>query len=49
MRNQACRDCIVGAGPAGLVVGHILHQAKIPFVVLERQKRQNYTRSRMLD
>lgn len=33
--------CIVGAGPAGLVIGHLLHQASIPFVVLERQTREN--------
>jgi p-hydroxybenzoate 3-monooxygenase len=27
---------IVGAGPAGLVVGHLLHREGIPFVLLER-------------
>ncbi len=30
--------CIVGAGPAGLVTAHLLHQAGVPFVVLERQR-----------
>jgi p-hydroxybenzoate 3-monooxygenase len=30
--------CIVGAGPAGLVTAHLLRQAGISFVVLERQK-----------
>ena len=29
--------CVVGAGPAGLAVAHLLHQAGVPFVVLERQ------------
>jgi p-hydroxybenzoate 3-monooxygenase len=29
--------CIVGAGPAGLVTAHLLHQAGVPFVLLERQ------------
>ena len=28
--------CIVGAGPAGLVLAHLLHQAGVSFVVLER-------------
>jgi p-hydroxybenzoate 3-monooxygenase len=28
---------IVGAGPAGLVLAHLLGQARIPFVVVERQ------------
>ena len=30
--------CIVGAGPAGLVLGHILHQSNISFVILEREQ-----------
>ncbi len=30
--------CIVEAGPAGLVTAHLLHQAGIPFVLLERQQ-----------
>ena len=30
--------CIVGAGPAGLVTAHLLQQARVPFVVLERQE-----------
>jgi p-hydroxybenzoate 3-monooxygenase len=30
--------CIVGGGPAGLVTAHLLHQAGISFVVLERQE-----------
>ena len=30
--------CIVGAGPAGLVTAHLLQQAGISFVVLERQE-----------
>jgi p-hydroxybenzoate 3-monooxygenase len=28
---------IVGAGPAGLVIAHLLHRDRIPFVVFERQ------------
>ena len=28
---------IVGAGPAGLVIAHLLHRERIPFVVFERQ------------
>ncbi len=31
---------IVGAGPAGLVVAHMLHQAGVPFVVIERHTRE---------
>ncbi len=27
---------IIGAGPAGLLLGHILHQAGVPFVILEQ-------------
>jgi p-hydroxybenzoate 3-monooxygenase len=30
--------CIVGAGPAGLVLAHILHQSNISFVILEREQ-----------
>jgi p-hydroxybenzoate 3-monooxygenase len=30
---------IVGAGPAGLVLGHLLHRERIPFIVLERHLR----------
>ena len=30
---------IVGAGPAGLVIAHLLHRAGIDFVVLERHPR----------
>lgn len=32
---------IIGAGPAGLLLGHILSQAGIPFVILERQTREH--------
>jgi 2-polyprenyl-6-methoxyphenol hydroxylase-like FAD-dependent oxidoreductase len=28
--------CIVGAGPAGLVLAHLLQQSGVSFVVLER-------------
>ena len=38
--------CIVGAGPAGLVVAHLLRQAGVSFVVLERQPLQRL-RARM--
>jgi len=30
---------IVGAGPAGLVLGHLLQRAGVPFVILERRER----------
>ena len=36
MRDPAV--CVVGAGPAGLVVGHLLQRAGISFVVLERRE-----------
>lgn len=32
---------IIGAGPAGLLLGHILSQAGIGFVILERQTREH--------
>lgn len=32
---------IIGAGPAGLLLGHILQQAGIPFTILERQNREH--------
>lgn len=36
--------CVVGAGPAGLVVALLLQQAQIPCVVLERLSRQAFYR-----
>jgi p-hydroxybenzoate 3-monooxygenase len=39
MQDLVHRDCIIGAGPAGLVIGHILHQSGIPFLIIERQQR----------
>ena len=38
--------CIVGAGPAGLAVAHLLQRAGISFVVLERE-RADRLRARM--
>jgi p-hydroxybenzoate 3-monooxygenase len=32
---------IIGAGPAGLLLGHILHQAGVDFVIVERQTREH--------
>ena len=32
---------IVGAGPAGLVIAHLLHRQGIPFVVIERRQRSD--------
>ena len=32
---------IIGAGPAGLLLGHILSQAGVPFVILERSSREH--------
>ena len=34
--------CIVGAGPAGLVVAHLLREAGISFVVLERKAAEEF-------
>ncbi|MGH3705765.1 MAG: FAD-dependent monooxygenase, partial [Agromyces sp.] len=31
---------IIGAGPAGLLLGHLLHQAGIDFVLLEQRSRE---------
>jgi len=38
MVASATLVCIVGAGPAGLVLAHILHQSNISFVILEREQ-----------
>ena len=35
---------IVGAGPAGLVLAHLLHRADVPFVVFERKPRAELCR-----
>jgi p-hydroxybenzoate 3-monooxygenase len=40
MADIITRVCIVGAGPAGLVIGHVLQQAGIPFVLLEGRQRE---------
>jgi p-hydroxybenzoate 3-monooxygenase len=37
---------IIGAGPAGLLLGHILHQAGVPFTILE-QKSKEYVLGRI--
>jgi 2-polyprenyl-6-methoxyphenol hydroxylase-like FAD-dependent oxidoreductase len=34
MDKDTALVCIVGAGPAGLVLAHILHQSNISFVIL---------------
>jgi p-hydroxybenzoate 3-monooxygenase len=38
MDKDTALVCIVGAGPAGLVLAHILHQSNISFVILEREQ-----------
>jgi p-hydroxybenzoate 3-monooxygenase len=38
MGTQGPVVAIVGAGPAGLVIAHILHRAGISFVLFERQE-----------
>jgi p-hydroxybenzoate 3-monooxygenase len=39
MAGQRTQVAIVGAGPAGLLLGHLLHLAGIETVILERQSR----------
>ncbi|HEY8093926.1 MAG TPA: FAD-dependent monooxygenase [Acidimicrobiales bacterium] len=39
MDEEATAVAIVGAGPAGLVLGHLLHGAGIPFVLVDRRSR----------
>jgi p-hydroxybenzoate 3-monooxygenase len=39
--QQRTSVAIIGAGPAGLLLGHILHQAGVPFVILERTDREH--------
>ena len=36
--------CVVGAGPAGLVVALLLQQAQVPCIVLERRSREAFQR-----
>ena len=36
--TQSYEYSVVGAGPAGLQLGHFLHKAKHDFVILERSK-----------
>ena len=38
MAARGSGGCVVGAGPAGLAVAHLLQRAGISFVVLERQE-----------
>ncbi len=38
-RGNDTTIAIVGAGPAGLIAAHLLHEAGVPFVVLERHAR----------
>ena len=35
--RQSTSVAIIGAGPAGLMLGHLLAQADVPFVILEAQ------------
>jgi len=39
--RESTSVAIIGAGPAGLLLGHILHQAGVPFVILERSSREH--------
>src|ERR1700721_3143109 len=39
MAGERTQVAIVGAGPAGLLLGHLLHLAGIETVILERQSR----------
>jgi len=36
VNRESCVVCIVGAGPAGLVLGHLLARAQVPYMILER-------------
>jgi p-hydroxybenzoate 3-monooxygenase len=39
--RQSTSVAIIGAGPAGLLLGHLLAQAGVPFVILEAQTREH--------
>ena len=39
--HQTTGVAIIGAGPAGLLLGHILGQAGVPFTILERSSREH--------
>ena len=39
VRGDDTTVAIVGAGPAGLIAAHLLHEAGVPFIVLERHAR----------
>ena len=39
--RQSTSVAIIGAGPAGLMLGHLLAQAEVPFVILEAQTREH--------
>lgn len=43
-RVQQTGVCIVGAGPAGLVLALLLEQSRIPCIVLERRSREAFRR-----
>ena len=38
-RRQRTQVAIIGAGPAGLLLGHLLHRAGVETIILERQSR----------
>src|SRR5579859_5214248 len=40
MSTMRTQIAIIGAGPAGLVLGHVLHQAGIDAIVLETRSRE---------
>src|SRR4029453_15990177 len=39
--HQTTGVAIIGGGPAGLLLGHILGQADVPFTILERSSREH--------
>jgi p-hydroxybenzoate 3-monooxygenase len=39
MAGQRTQVAIIGAGPAGLLLGHLLHRAGVETIILERQSR----------
>ena len=48
MRRMRTQVAIIGAGPAGLMLGHLLHRAGVETVILESRSRA-YIEQRVQD